>query len=97
MRVMILSDWRDAMEQHGAELLKIFLPVVAEIVRKSGDEALEGVHFSGGEMALRNAGRFARDPNRGHIFSSGPELDEHGLRIESRLDGAECESFGAKS
>src|SRR4029077_5062767 len=63
------------------------------VIRKSGNEALEGVHFSGGEMALRNAGRFARYPNRSHIFSSGPEFDEHGLRIESRLDGAKCKSF----
>ena len=84
------------MEQHGADLLKIFLPIVAEIVRKPGDKALKRIHFSGRKMALRDAGGVARYPHRGHAFSSGPEFNERSLRIEPRLNGVERESVGRK-
>ena len=96
MRVTVLSERRDVLGQHGADFLKIFLPIAAEIVRKSGNEALKCIHFSGGKMALRNAGRFARYPNRGHAFSSGPEFNQRGLRIEPRLDGVKRKSVGRK-
>ena len=96
MRVTVLSKRRDVLWQHAADFLKIFLPVAAEIVRKPGNEALKRIHFSGGKMALRNAGRFARDPNRGHAFRASPEFNERGLRIKSRLDGVERKSVGRK-
>src|SRR6476659_1089899 len=96
MRVTVLSKGRNVLGQHAADFLKIFLPIAAEVVRKPGNEALKCIHFSGGKMALRNAGRFTRDPDRGHAFYSSPEFNERGLRIKSRLDGFERERIGRK-
>src|SRR6476469_4921508 len=96
MRVAILSKRDDVLWQHAADFVKIFLPVAAEIVRESSNEALKRIHFGGGKMALRNAGRFACDPHRRHAFRAGPEFNERGVRIESRLDGMERKSVGRK-
>src|SRR6185503_11428622 len=96
MRVTVLRERSDVLGQHTADLLKIFLPVAAEIVRKPGDEALKRFHFSGRKMALRNARRFARDPNRCHAIGAGPKFNERGLRTETRLDGAERKSVRGK-
>ena len=85
------------MQQHAADLLKIFLPVVAEIFWKFGDEVLKCIHLSGGKMALRNSGRLARDPDSGYAFCSGPEFNQRALWVKSRLDGMERESFMAKA
>src|SRR6478672_4917577 len=96
MRVAILSKRDDVLWQHAADFVKIFLPVAAEIVRESGNEALKRIHFGGGKMALRNAGRFACDPHRRHAFCAGPEFNERGVRIESRLDGVKRKCIGRK-
>src|SRR5258707_5719840 len=96
MRVTVLTERRNVLRQHAADFLKIFLPIVAEIVRKPGDEMLKRIHFCAGQMTLRDAGRVARYPYRSHAFCSGPEFDESGLRIEPRLDGVKRERVKRK-
>src|SRR5438270_2302314 len=96
MRVMVLRERRNVLWQHAADFLKIFLPIAAQIVRKPGNEALQCIHFSGGKMALGNAGSIASYPHRGHAVGARPEFNERGLRIESRLDGVERERVRRK-
>src|SRR5205085_12119026 len=47
-------------------------------------------------MALRDSGRIARYPHSRHAFGAGPEFNQRGLRIESRLNRPQGKSVGRK-